>query len=176
VSDNHENTCCIANDTLSEDPKERHRPGCSGTAMNRVDRKKSMDSKKETGLHTAQRRGPCHRRCSEGFSLLEILVTIVIFSLGVLALAATQVLNIKGTGFNKDAGIATSLAQKRLEDLKNTPFGSIAANTTGVTERGMNVSWDVTTNGTAPHRYKDVSVTVAWAGRNITCYTIITEP
>lgn len=118
-----------------------------------------------------------HRRdCSKGFSLLEILVTIVIFSLGVLALAATQVLNIQGTGFNKDAGIATSLAQKRLEDLKNTTFTSIASNTTGVTERGMNVSWDVTTNGTAPHRYKDVSVTVTWAGRSITCYTIITEP
>jgi prepilin-type N-terminal cleavage/methylation domain-containing protein len=115
-------------------------------------------------------------RTIAGFSLLEILVTIVIFSLGVLALAATQVLNIKGTGFNKDAGVATGLAQKRLEDLKNTTFSSIAANTTGVTERGMNVSWDVTTNGTAPHRYKDVVVTVAWEGKSISCYTIITEP
>jgi len=111
-----------------------------------------------------------------GFSLLEILVTIVIFSLGILALAATQVLNIKGTGFNKDAGVATGLAQKRLEDLKNTAFDSIAANTTGVTERGMNVSWSVTTSGTAPHRYKDVAVTVAWEGKSISCYTIITEP
>jgi prepilin-type N-terminal cleavage/methylation domain-containing protein len=111
-----------------------------------------------------------------GFSLLEILVTIVIFSLGVLALAATQVLNIKGTGFNKDAGVATGLAQKRLEDLKNTTFGSIASNTTGVTERGMNVSWSVTDYGTAPHRYKDVVVTVAWEGKNISCYTVITEP
>ncbi|MEO0250033.1 MAG: prepilin-type N-terminal cleavage/methylation domain-containing protein, partial [candidate division WOR-3 bacterium] len=110
----------------------------------------------------ARRRGR-----NKGFSLLEILVTIVIFSLGVLALAATQVLNITGTGFNKDAGIATSLAQKRLEDLKNTPFNSIVANTTGVIERGMTVSWDVTTNGTAPHRYNDVAETVAWAGRSV---------
>ena len=119
---------------------------------------------------------PRMMRRTAGFSLMEILVTIVIFSLGVLALAATQVLNIKGTGFNKDAGVATSLAQKRLEDLKNTAFDSIAANTTGVTERGMNVSWSVTTNGTAPHRYKDVAVTVAWEGKGISCYTIITEP
>ena len=111
-----------------------------------------------------------------GFSLLEILVTIVIFSLGVLALAATQVLNLKGTGFNKDAGVATGLAQKRLEDLKNTAFASITSNTTGVTERGMNVSWSVTDYGAAPHRYKDVVVTVAWEGKNISCYTVITEP
>ncbi len=111
-----------------------------------------------------------------GFSLLEILVTIVIFSLGVLALAATQVLNLKGTGFNKDAGVATGLAQKRLEDLKNTAFNSITSNTTGVTERGMNVSWSVTDYGTAPHRYKDVVVTIAWEGKNISCHTSITEP
>jgi prepilin-type N-terminal cleavage/methylation domain-containing protein len=115
-------------------------------------------------------------RNNGGFSLLEILVTIVIFSLGVLALSATQVLNIKGTGFNKDAGIATSLAQKQLENLKNTAFNSITANTTGVTQGTMNVSWGVTTYGTAPNRYKDVAVTVSWEGKSIACYTIITEP
>ena len=112
----------------------------------------------------------------EGFSLMEILVTIVIFSLGVLALAATQVINIKGTGLNKDAGIATTLAQKQLEDLKNTAFDSITTDTTGVTQGNMNVSWDVTTYGTAPNRYKDVTVTVFWEGKSISCCTIITEP
>jgi prepilin-type N-terminal cleavage/methylation domain-containing protein len=115
-------------------------------------------------------------RRNEGFSLLEILVTLVIFSFGVLALAATQVRNVQGTGFNKDAGTATALAQKQLENLKNTAFDAIAANTSGVTQGNMNVSWDVTTYGTAPNRYKDVAVTVSWAGRSISCYTIITEP
>ena len=66
--------------------------------------------------------------------------------------------------------------KKRLEDLKNTAFTSITSNTTGVTERGMNVSWSVTDYGAAPHRYKDVVVTVAWEGKNISCYTVITEP
>jgi prepilin-type N-terminal cleavage/methylation domain-containing protein len=115
-------------------------------------------------------------RRNEGFSMLEILVTIVIFSLGVLALSATQVINIKGTGFNKDTGIATALAQKQLENLKNAAFDTITTNTAGVTQGTMNVSWDVTTNGTAPNRYKDVTVTVAWEGKRILCYTIITEP
>jgi prepilin-type N-terminal cleavage/methylation domain-containing protein len=115
-------------------------------------------------------------RKGDGFSLLEILVTIVIFSLGVLALAATQVLNVKGTGFNKDAGMATTLAQKQLENLKNTAFDSITTDTTGVTQGTMHVTWSVTSNGTAPNRYKDVSVTVSWEGKSISCYTIITEP
>ena len=115
-------------------------------------------------------------RRNQGFSLLEILVTIVIFTFGVLALAATQVRNVKGTGFNKDAGIATALAQQQLENLKNTAFDSITANTSGVTQGNMNVSWDVTTYGTAPYRYKDVVVTVSCGGWSISCYTIITEP
>ena len=115
-------------------------------------------------------------RKTEGFTLLEILVTIVIFSLGVLALAATQVLNVRGTGFNKDAGIATSLAQKQLENLKNTAFDSITTNAAGVTQGNMNVSWNVTSYGSTPNRYKDVAVTVSWEGKSISCYTIITEP
>jgi prepilin-type N-terminal cleavage/methylation domain-containing protein len=125
--------------------------------------------------HAAEGKEFCVRN-NKGFSLLEILVTIVIFSLGVLALAATQVVNIKGTGVNKDAGIATALAQKQLENLKNTAFNSITTNTGGVTQGTMNVSWNVTSSGTAPHRYKDVTVTVSWEGKSISCYTIITEP
>ncbi len=115
-------------------------------------------------------------RRNKGFSLLEVLVTIVIFSFGVLALAATQVRNIKGTGLNKDAGVATSLAQRQLENLKNMAFDSIAENTTGVTQGTMNVSWEVTSYGTAPNRYKDVTVNVSWEGKKISCYTIVTEP
>ena len=126
-------------------------------------------------LRVSRGKGPCMIK-HEGFSLLEILVTIVIFSLGVLALAATQVINIKGTGLNKDAGIAASLAQKQLENLKNTAFDSATPNTVGVTQGKMNVSWDVTTYGTAPNRYKDVTVTIFWEGKSISCCTIITEP
>ncbi len=118
----------------------------------------------------------CMIRRNQGFSILEILVTIVIFGLGVLALASMQVRNVQGTGLNKDAGTATALAQGQLENLKSMSFDSIASNVTGVTQGTMNVSWDVTTYGTAPHRYKDVTVTVAWAGKSISCHTIITEP
>jgi prepilin-type N-terminal cleavage/methylation domain-containing protein len=113
---------------------------------------------------------------NKGFTLPEILVTIVILSIGVCALAGMQVANIKGTSFSKDASIATGLAQARLEALKNTTFDSIVSNTTGVTQSGMNVAWSVTTSGATPNRYHDVSVTVAWGEGSITCCTIITEP
>ncbi len=113
---------------------------------------------------------------SRGFTLLEILVSIVLLGLGVAALASLQVSNIKNTGFNKNASIATGLAQKRVETLKNSDFDTIASNSEGVTEQGMTVSWTVDTVGTTPNRYKDVAVTVAWEGQSVSCYTIITEP
>ncbi len=112
----------------------------------------------------------------KGFSLLEILVTIAIFSFGVLALAGTQVLNLKGIGFNKDASIATALAQRQLENLRNSTFTSVVSNSSGITQGNMNVSWDVTTFGAAPNRYKDVVLTVSWEGKSISCATIIAEP
>jgi prepilin-type N-terminal cleavage/methylation domain-containing protein len=116
-------------------------------------------------------------RKSKGFTLIEILVAVVILAVGVGGIAALQVKNVRTTGFNKDASIATGLAQKKIEDLKNTVFDSIVSNTTGVMDSGMTVTWNVATTGTAPNRYKDVTVTIAWgANRNLSCYTIITEP
>jgi type II secretion system protein I len=113
---------------------------------------------------------------NRGFTLLEILVALAILSIGICALAGMQVTNIKSTGFNKDASIATGLAQKKIEELKNTVFDSIVSNTAGVVDSGMTVTWNVNAVGTAPNRYKDVSVTTRWGTGNISCYTIITEP
>lgn len=116
-------------------------------------------------------------RNSKGFTLVEVLVAIVILAVGVCGIAALQMKNVRVTGFNKDASVATALVQKKLEELKNGDFDSIVSETAGVTESGMKLTWDVSTSGTAPNRYKDVGVTVSWgANRSVSCYTIITEP
>lgn len=108
-----------------------------------------------------------------GFTLLEILTTILIFSLGILALAGTQILSTKGTAFNQEATTAASIAQKRIEGLKQSKFDSIVDGSS--TERGMIVSWSVTSTGIAPYRIKDVTVTVSWSSKSISLYTIIGE-
>lgn len=116
-------------------------------------------------------------RNNKGFTLVEILVAVLILAVGVCGIAALQTRNVRTTGFNKDASIATGLVQKKLEDLKNEPFDSVVPNTTGVVDSGMTVTWNVATTGSAPNRYKDVTATVAWGqGQSISCYTIITEP
>ena len=113
---------------------------------------------------------------NKGFTLIEILVTIALVAFGVLALLGLQVTNLRGTAFNKDAGAATALLQKTAEDLKNTAFDSIATDSTGVTAGGKTATWSVTSYGATPHRYKEVTVNVAWGTNNIQCHTVITEP
>jgi prepilin-type N-terminal cleavage/methylation domain-containing protein len=108
-----------------------------------------------------------------GFTLFEILVTILIFSLGVLVLAGTQVLSTKGTAFNQEATTAALIGQKKIEELKGTAFDSIVDG--NGTEQGMLVSWSVASEGISPHRLKDITVTVEWNLKRITLSTVIGE-
>lgn len=114
----------------------------------------------------------------KGFTLLEVLVGIVLFAVGVVALAQMQVINIKGTAFEKDALTAVTLGEKRIEELKSTSFGLISENTVGIAEQGMTTTWTVTTSGTAPNRCKNIKVDVKWTGQAqplVTLTSIISE-
>lgn len=108
-----------------------------------------------------------------GFTLFEILVTILIFSVGILALAGTQVLSTKGTAFNQHATMAVLIAQKKVEELKETAFDSLVDGSG--TEKGMLVSWSIADEGNPPYRTKDITVTVEWGSKRINLYTIIGE-
>jgi prepilin-type N-terminal cleavage/methylation domain-containing protein len=111
-----------------------------------------------------------------GFTLIEILVTVALFALGVLALAAMQVLSIKGTGFNKEATEATALSQRVIEDFKNVTFGSNSAYC-GTTQGSMSVACTTVAHGSHPYRYNDITVTVTWGTptKQISLYTIVAE-
>ena len=104
---------------------------------------------------------------------MEILATILIVSLGILVLARTQILSTKGTAFNQEATTAALTAQKKVEELKGADFDSVVNGSSA--EGGMMVSWHVVTQGASPFRTKDVTVTVTWASKNISLYTIIGE-
>jgi type II secretion system protein I len=116
---------------------------------------------------------------NRGFTLLEILITLAIFALGAIALANLQIVSIRGSGFNREATIATTLAQKRMEELESSRYGAITSDETGVQEQNggitYTITWTVKEGGTAPNRYKYVTVTVTWASKSITLNTIISE-
>ena len=104
----------------------------------------------------------------KGFTLIEVLVTIVIFALGVLALAGLQILSIKNTTFNKGATAAAASGQRKMEELKGLGFAGISGGSETLSASSGNgidgiMSWTATLNGTtAPDRYKEILLGVCW--------------
>jgi len=60
----------------------------------------------------------------KGFSLLEVLVGLVILSIGLLAIAGMQVTSVRGNFFSKNITEASYVAQDRMEFLNNLPLNS----------------------------------------------------
>jgi len=61
---------------------------------------------------------------AKGFSLLEVLVSLVFLAVGLLALAGLQMTSLRGNYFSQHLTRATLMAQDRLEFLKNLPLSS----------------------------------------------------
>jgi type IV pilus assembly protein PilV len=106
-------------------------------------------------------------RNQDGFTLLEILLAITIFSIGLLAVAAMQVSAIHGNKLGNEWTQATTLAQQQMEVLKSgdittaayTPgtYGPFAV--AGVGGGIFNRSWTIVANTTFSVR---ATVTVSW--------------
>jgi prepilin-type N-terminal cleavage/methylation domain-containing protein len=119
----------------------------------------------------------------KGFTLIEILVAILLFSFGALALARMQLVNAKATNFGKEAMVATTAAQARMELLKDrqiTTFATVLAGGGPVAVpsiQGMRIQWVAAAPiGAAPNRYVTVRVTVTWRGQTFVDYsTIVSE-
>jgi type IV pilus assembly protein PilV len=57
-----------------------------------------------------------------GFTLAEVLVSLVILAVGILAIAEMQIISIKGTSFSRYLTRASVLAQDSLESLRSLPI------------------------------------------------------
>lgn len=131
---------------------------------------------------------------SAGFTLIEVLVAIVLFIVGALGLSKMQVSTIRSATFNREATVATNLAQNAMEMLKNTnktSFATLAAAAGGspvaITSAsvpglatanvpGIAITWaSSNVQGTAPDRNLIVTVTVTWRQQSLSLRTIRSE-
>ena len=112
--------------------------------------------------------GPNH-----GFTLIEVMLTLVILSIGILAMARLQIAAIRGNALAQRMTTAASVAEGKIEQLKNAPFADIQAESpTQVTASNLNFTREVTvTNNSPMANTKTVSVIVTWKDR-LKTYTV----
>jgi len=89
----------------------------------------------------------------KGFTLIEILIAIVVFAIGILAVGKMQIAAIKGNYFANDLTRATTLAQDRMEKLISLSYiDNDLLDTDGDgTNQALNFGLDDNTTVTADH-------------------------
>ena len=104
-----------------------------------------------------------------GFTLVESMLTLAIMSVGLLALAGLQITALRGNDLSRRRTTAVSIAEQRLEQLKNTPYTNIQAEAASeVTASNLHFTRQVTvTDGPLPNT-KSVSVLVSWQDQSQT--------
>ena len=101
---------------------------------------------------------------SDGFTLIEILITIVMLSISLLALAGLMATTSRNTSLGGHLTEAATFAQDRLEELRVSLWANIltgADTRTGSTGIVYNRNWNVVESGTL----KTVTITITWNDR-----------
>lgn len=98
----------------------------------------------------------------KGFTLLELLIGLVILSIGLLSLAQLQLVAVKRNSFAQKLTQATVFTQEKLEDLRRMGYTQVMAASTQSNEPlsgNFTRSWskDPSTNGMVK-----VTVTSSW--------------
>ena len=107
---------------------------------------------------------------SNGFTLIEVLVALAVFSIGILALASLQLSTARSTKTGNVVTQATMLARAQIEQLKNVSDVTTLASDTDpnnpIDENGnaggiFTRSW-VVTNPLGGSATRQIQVTVSW--------------
>jgi len=110
-----------------------------------------------------------------GFSLIEVLVAVALFSLAALALSAGAVTVIRATATSEHFTLATILAQDKLEEL-HAQTAPLSGNT-DIPQPGFTRAWTVTPDS-PQDGVSQIDVTVSWTdyqSHAVTLTTVVNE-
>jgi type IV pilus assembly protein PilV len=124
----------------------------------------------------------------QGFTLVEFLIATVILSVGLLALINLQWTAIRGNSDSKEMTRAIFLTEKKMEELKNAPYGALVIGTTQDNNNPMNGlgqsggifsrSWTIQSY-LGSNFMKQVTVNVSWTlkgqNHNTTYQTVVSR-
>ena len=124
-----------------------------------------------------------YRTEDAGFSILEVLLSMTLFSIGLMGVLMMVFTVTKVNRANKNLTTAVNLAQSKIDDLKITAYASIVGQAeTDLDESGVSGSGkfdrSVTVTPSVNPDYKTVDVTVSWVAggaKQTSLKTIIAE-
>ena len=113
-----------------------------------------------------------------GFTLVEVVMTMVVLSVGLLSLAPLMLAVVRGNRFAQDMTLATSLAEDRLEEILHDPNfsriikinfpdeaqGQIRQGDPKYTKFARSVAIVDSTDALGRCAMKNVTVRVSWTG------------
>jgi prepilin-type N-terminal cleavage/methylation domain-containing protein len=116
----------------------------------------------------------------KGFTLIEIMIAIVIFSIGMLAIAKLQITATEGNSFARKMSEAANIAQDRTEEILSmgydlyVDFNGNGANGSGLDDTGVGADYFFIQNGYAVSinvseafpisNTKTIRIIIKWAG------------
>lgn len=121
-----------------------------------------------------------HGKNEEGFTLIEVMIAILLLLIGLLGVAGVAATIIQANAFSRQVTTATTLAEERMEALKNIPYASLASGAdTPAQFPGFNRTWAIQTD--APLTGTStvvVTVSFPWKTqtRNVQLQTIFRRP
>lgn len=121
-----------------------------------------------------------------GFTLIEVLITTLLLTIGLLGTLGLTTGVIRGNFFGKNITSGTVIAQTQLEAIQNSGYTNATttnfpATAATVSMGGVNFSRTTTITGNSPAaNMKTISVTVTWneannAARSVSLQTILAQ-
>ena len=113
----------------------------------------------------------------KGFTLLEVLIAIVVLSIGVMSIVWAFSAGMYASTDISNTDTALNIAQAKMEEVKNIPFGDLVNSiTNNYYFSGFTTTVDVAEEATG---IKQVNVIVSWPAKGgdvaITLATLVTE-
>lgn len=105
----------------------------------------------------------------KGFTLIEIMIALAIFSIGILGVASMQILSVNYNSHARRTSEATTWGVERMESLMTLPYADADLdpinNNPHTDTRGIyNITWNVIDNTDN----KTINMTVSWTVKGVT--------
>lgn len=100
-------------------------------------------------------------RAADGFSLIEVMFALTFLAVGILAVAAMIPAGTRGVNESRTITSGLMAAQLKLEELRGTPYSSLAAGSQSDTVSVFRRTWTVT-DSIPTAGCKRVLVTSSW--------------